>query len=516
MSLHSFKCLFVLACLSVGTLAYGGLFGETEAEKEARIATHVAELLRKPNELIAQAEMAAEAENLDEAIRLFDQALHAFVEIEQNENTEGSAFSTFRIKKFHCISMLDALALKRNEVMDVRQAVTDTSDLEARLAQERAELLKEDEAEALTKKLPTPPTWQEQFTAQEKAIAEAEANCAKLNKAWVALDAEVQQAQEAFAQKARNHSTADAAVFMAQTALTESEAQAQASATPENKAQFEAALAAYQKAKDDVVEAKASLEKAREQIKALDERKEALREKLKAAQDAVTKAKAELDVIRKEMARERAEAKQKQEEEQHRLAAETLLKQQKEAAARAQALAQKQAEETAKNLNSAEARAQATAKAKALAEEMAWCEELWHLKKVDALEARIMEAAVAYPEEPLFMVYLARIRLVQGRLDDALEIAATIPPTGKACLQAQMVAAGVYLAKKKPLEAMKVLEVTMQEYPTEPAPCFNMAVVLLRLPEVDPKRDIAAMYYERSIELGGKRSAVIERRLNME
>ncbi len=515
MHLPSLKHLTLLGLLTVGTVAYGGLFGESEAEKEARIATHVAELMRKPNELIAQAEAAADANNLDEAIRLFDQALMVFDEIEKSENTAGSAFSTFRIKKFHCISMLDALALQRNEVMDVRQAVTDTSDLESRLAQERAALLKEDESDALTTKLPTPPTWQEQFHAQEKVIAEAEKVCQTLNREYVELEKECDEQEKRFTKAARDHSAADAAVFMARTALKGTEALL-SSDKPEDKQLYNEALATYQRTKDDLVEAKALLDQERSQTDALKAREEALEKKMATAQSAVTEARAGLDVIRKEIAKETAEAKRKAEEEKHRLEAETLLKQQAEAAARAQALAQKQAQEATQNMNSAEARAQATEEAKALTEELAWCEELWHLKKIDALEQRILEAAVRWTDEPAFMVYLARIRLVQGRLDDALEIAATIPPTGQTGIQARMVAAGVYLSKNKPLEAMKVLETTMQEHPTDPTPCFNMAIVLLRLPEVDPKRDIAAKYYERSIELGGKRSAVIERRLNME
>jgi hypothetical protein len=63
---------------------------------------------------------------------------------------------------------------------------------------------------------------------------------------------------------------------------------------------------------------------------------------------------------------------------------------------------------------------------------------------------------------------------------------------------------------------MKVLEPIMEAYPNDPDVYYNMAVVLVRLPEIDPKREIAAKYYTRSVELGGRRSFTLERRLDME
>ena len=114
-------------------------FGESEEEKAADLATHVAETLREPNRTIAQAQDATEAGDTEEAIRLFRKAQSQIEAVEAAEDTSGSAWSALRLKKFQCISARDALALKRAEVMDVRQAVTDTDDLEARLAAERAE-----------------------------------------------------------------------------------------------------------------------------------------------------------------------------------------------------------------------------------------------------------------------------------------------------------------------------------------------------------------------------------------
>ena len=139
----------VLAVLSVAAPAQAiWPFGESEEEKAADLATRVADSLREPNKTIAAAQDAAEAGETEEAIRLFRQAQTQLEAIEAREDTAGPAWSALRLKKFHCISSLDALALKRAEVMDVRQAVTDTSDLEARLAAERAAIAKEKAAEA--------------------------------------------------------------------------------------------------------------------------------------------------------------------------------------------------------------------------------------------------------------------------------------------------------------------------------------------------------------------------------
>ena len=53
-------------------------------------------------------------------------------------------------------------------------------------------------------------------------------------------------------------------------------------------------------------------------------------------------------------------------------------------------------------------------------------------KRVDALEAALLKHAVTWPEEPGFLLYLARLRLLQGRPDDALEIVGTVPVWSRA------------------------------------------------------------------------------------
>ena len=135
---------------------------------------------------------------------------------------------------------------------------------------------------------------------------------------------------------------------------------------------------------------------------------------------------------------------------------------------------------------------------------------------VDALEAALAKHAAEWPDEPGFMVLLARLRLLQGRPDDALEIVETVPAGSAADFEAQLVAAGAFLAKNRPEESMQVLERAIQARPKDPRPYFNMAVAFLRLPTADPDREIAARFYAKSVSLGGKRSYDLERRLNME
>ncbi len=472
--------VMLLLCLSAAMPVQAGLFGESEAEKEAKVVEHVADLMREPNKLIAQAQDATEAGDIEEAIRLFSQAQDMFLQIEAEEDTKDPAFATFRLKKFHCISMLDALALKRSEVMDVRQAVTDTSELEARLAKEREAIVQEEEAQKQATELPKPPTWQDQLKTKVLECEAAEATVIAAEQALAALDQTISEGEIAIKEAAKAYSAADAALFVART----------------QKGDVEAATATAQACQE-------TLKQAREAVAKAKSSRGAAEKKVADAQQILAQRQAELKVIRQEIAAEEAAAAAEQArlaEEQKRLEAEALLKQQ-------------EAAREAEKLRAAEAKA--AADAEELKAEIAWCQELWRLKRIEALEKRITEAAVKW-NAPEFMVLLARIRMVQGRYDDALEIAAMVPGEGEVGLQAQMVASGVYLTKNQPFEAMKVLEVALKAHPENPTPWFNMAVTLLRLPEIDPKRDLAARHYNRSVELGGKRSAAVERRLNME
>ena len=109
-----------------------------------------------------------------------------------------------------------------------------------------------------------------------------------------------------------------------------------------------------------------------------------------------------------------------------------------------------------------------------------------------------------------------RLRLLQGRSDDAIEIVGDIPAGTEAAFDAQLVAAGACLTQNRPDEAMRHLEKAAKARPKDPRPYFNMAVAFLRMPTADPDRSIAAKFYVKSVELGGKRSLTLERRLNME
>lgn len=509
---HLFRLACLIPCLLATAPAVAGLFWDSEEEKAAKVAKHVASLLREPNIVIANAQSAAEAGDIEEAIRLFREAQTMLETIEMEEDTAGSAFATLRLKKFHCVSMLDALALKRSEVMDVRQAVTDTDDLEARLASERAQIIEKEKPKTEIVVPENPPTFAEQLETERQELIKAEqalaADAAKLETILV----ESEQAIEAFTDAARAHSAADAAVYVATQKLNQLAAQ-----TP--KAEQEDPESEYAKAKDEKERTEAERRAAYDALQAAKKTREDLTVKKQAAEGLLKKRRTDVenlrqsvDVLQRTVEKEEAEAKAKAEAEKRRLEAETLLRQQEEAAEAARL--RKEAE--AKQKLEAEARAKAEADKKEMQETLGWCKELWRLKRIEDLEKHLETAAVKWPDEFEFIVLLARIRLIQERTDEALEIASTIPAGGECGLQAKLIAAAVYLVNDKPLEAMKLLETAMKEAPENPAPYFNMAITLLRLPGVDPDRSVAVRYYTRSVELGGKRSYLLEQRLNME
>lgn len=487
-----------------------GLFGESEAEKEAKVAKHVADLLREPNRLIAQAQTAAEAGDTEEAIRLFRQAQTRLEEIEEAEDTGSSAFASLRLKKFHCISSLDALALKRAEVQDNRQAVTDTDDLEARLAEERKALAdKAAEAEKVAA-LARPPTLADQLRDAQQRVMAAEADVARERETLAALQTEFEQKATAFTEAAKAHAAADAAAFLATQAAFKAKVAAAKNGT---RAAADEALAKESEAKAAREAAKAVLDEMRTEREQAGARKQVTAEKLRKAEGALKDARQAVEVIEQAIAREKAEAEAAAKAERERLEAEALARKQAQAEeiARMRAAQAKQKAEA-----DAQAKAAAEADTQARAHAVAMCTEFWNNKLVDRLEERLGESLAKWPDEPELLVLLARLRLLQGRADDALELVETVPATGATGRKARMVAAGVYLSKNLPMEAMKVLEALMREDPRDPDACFNMAVTMMRLPAIDPKRDLAAKYYARSVQLGGKRSLAMEQRLEME
>lgn len=488
-------------------------FGESEEEQAAALATHVAESLREPNKTIALAQDATEAGDTEEAIRLFRKAQGQLEAIEAAEDTSGSAWSALRIKKFQCISALDALALKRAEVMDVRQAVTDTTDLEARLAAERAAIAQEEaakEAEAKRFEPPKAPTFAEQLPAAEKALAQAQAAAQGASAQAQAAVKAHGEAAEAMAEASRANAKADADLMLATQALAQAEANAPAQEGAVDPAAAE--RAARDKAQ---AAAKAAQEKVNAARKALDlasAKRRAAEAQASQAADAEADARLAVETLRKAIAQEQAKKKAEAEAAQRKLEAEELLRRQ----AQAQAEAKARAEREAQAQRDAQAKAAAEADAQACRDALGRCDALWASKEIVGLERSLAENAAKWPEEPGFMVLLARLRLLQGRPDDALEIVAMVPDQGERALDAQLVAAGAYLTRNRPEEAMRILERATKAYPNDPRPYFNTAIVFLRLPQADPKREIAARYYARSVALGGKRSLALERRLDME
>lgn len=513
------KRTIVLVCiwsLCMTSAAYAGWFGETESERQVRLAKHVADVLREPNRVIAQAQEAVERNDIDEGVRLFRKAQKMLEQVEASEDTSGSAFATFRLKKFHCISMLDALVLRQSEVMDVRQAVTDTSDLAKRLAEERAALAREAEEEKKKeeKALPKPPTPADQLAVEEAKLTAARAQLTQARAAAQRAEAESKQAQERFTAVARAHTALDAQVFTAKHSVTQAKKEGKSAAV------VEALTATANAAADELQKAKQELEAAKAQVAAAETAQKEAAERVKTAEKAVSEAECPVVVLRKAIADE-AEAKRKKlaEEkaaaaaEKKRLEVERLKAKQAaaESAAKARAKAAKEAEK-----RDAALKAKAEADAKELKKEVQMCEELWKMKHVDALEKRVGEALVKWPEAAPLLVQLARLRLLQGEDDAALELVSMISEKGEVGKRAAFVAAGAYLVKGQPLNAMKILEPILEAYPKDPDVYYNMATVFVRLPEADPKREIASKYYIRSIELGGRRSVTLEQRLGME
>ena len=507
---------FVAALLAAAPARAIWPFGESEEEKAAKLATHVAEVLREPNRLIAQAQDAFDADDTEKAIQLFRQAQEAIMAIEAGEDTSGTAYAPLRIKKFHCISMLDSLALQRAEVNDVRQAVTDTSELEKRLAEERAALVREEqkkEAEAKKLEPPKPPTFAERLPDAQRRLAEATAAREFADQAVLEAEKKLLAAQATLKAASKANAAADAQRFLAEKRLEQAEADAPAEA-PENA--LAAERHAAEVAKQEAGQATQAMAAARQTVTAAERGREDARAAAERARATEADTRLEVEMLQRGIAEEKAAAERERraaEARQRQIEAEELAKRQAEAKAAAEARA---AAEKAKAARDAQAKSQAEADAKARKAAADACAMLWDLKRIDTLEGRLGEALGKWPEDPTLMVLLARLRLLQNRPDDALELVAMVPSGGEAGVDAQLVAAGAYLTRNRPEQAMDVLERAMRAAPTDPRPYFNAAITFLRLPQLDPKRDLAARYYVRSVELGGKRSLSLERRLGME
>jgi hypothetical protein len=516
---HTLKHILPLVLLfSVTAPAYAlWPFSKSEEELQAEAAIRVAELLRKPKGTMAQAQIAIEEGDLEGAIQLYRQAISEFNDIERTEDTSGSIFSELRIKKFHCSSMLDALILRRSEVMDVRRAVSDTSELEARLAQEREALKKENQKKSSQKKS-TAATNETISNVHEKLLKEEEQKLAlarqevqKIKHKMVLAQKTFNESQAAFDALAKQHTEADSNAFLAQRNYRQISSDENAS-------------------KKDIASAKQIADNATAYAKQVKTELEKIRAELKASEEALEQTEIEQinanenlkriswqvenrrELAQKEAEKQRLAKKAAEEEARKSQEAINLLKKQKEAEENIR-FAKEQEEK--KLQADAISRAEAEKLRQRLELELDLCEDLWKSKDIDELERRLMTNCEQWPNEHIFLIYLARIRLLQERVDDALDLVGLIPESGQTGLQARLIAAAVYLKKNQPEEAKKVLEQAMKDAPNAPEPYFNMAITLLRLPRLDPNRDISAKYYTRSVELGGKRSFLLERRLEM-
>ncbi|MDO5462132.1 MAG: hypothetical protein Q4F99_01400 [bacterium] len=511
------RILPLVTLLAMATPAYAiWPFGKSEEEIQAEAADHVAKLLRKPKQTIAKAQIAIEDDDLEGAIKLYREAIAQFEEIERAEDTSGAVFSDLRFKKFHCISMLDALILKRSEVMDVRQAISDTTELEARLAQEREALKKEEEKQANRTTKPQraealPDAHSELLSEEEKSLATAASEVERLKHRKILAESEYKDNKAAFDELAKIHTEADSKAFLAQRHYQQIEKHDDAT-----ERDIEHAKEAYLSAKETAQEIKAELEKIRTHLTTLEGTLEEVEiasidanENLKKAQARVAMRK---QILEKQEEQNRIAEQKRQAELQKSQEAQRLLQKQREAEEHARLAQAREAERLKKD---AAAREKAEKDRQRLIIEKDLCTDLWNDKDIYELERRLMKNCEQWPNEHLFLVMLARIRLLQNRLDDTLDIVELIPATGETGLQARLVAAGAYLKKNQPEEAKKILEQAMKDAPDAPEPYFNMAITFLRMPKFDPDRDIAAQYYIRSVELGGKRSLLLERRLNM-
>lgn len=518
MNLSSFKRpFFILTLLALTTPAYAlWPFSKSEEELQAEAADRVSKLLRKPKQTMVKAQHAIEENDLEGAIKLYRQAIAEFEEIEHSEDTSGSIFSDLRFKKFQCTSMLDGLILKRSEVMDVRRAISDTSELEARLAKEREELKQKEKAERAKQHPPSPEkalpnVYNDLLKEEEAALAKAKQDVQRLKHQMTLAKKEFDDLKVSFDALAKRHTEADSNAYLAQRNYRQIAANEDASEKDIASAkQIAETVTAEAKAiKVELDNVRTALATAEETLAQTEMENLTATDMLKKAESRV---KMRRQIARQEAEKQRLAEKAAAEEARKTQEAANLLRKQKEAEEHAR-LAKLAEEEKLKQ--DAKARAEAEKLRHRLSLELDLCEDLWIEKEVDELERRLMKNCEQWPNEPIFLIYLARLRLLQDRVDDALDLAELIPASGKHGLQARLIAAAVYLKKNQPEEAKKVLEQAMKDAPTAPEPYFNMAITFLRLPMLDPNRDIAAKFYTRSVELGGKRSLLLERRLEM-
>ncbi len=521
-----FKPLLLLAlAFSLYLPLYAGWFGESEEEKEAAIAERVADLMRPPRAKIAEAQLLADEGQIEDAIKLFREAQTELEKIERENDTRHTAFAALRLTKFHCISMLDDLVLRRSKVNDTRQAVTDTTDLELRLAKEReaARKAQEEAKKKTVLEAPTPPTLADMLPKMEAELAVAKRDLEAIGEQLKGARAALSLAQQDTLEMAQAYTYADGLRVVVENAVKNNLPitpdvekmlpEVEGKKTPQ--AQLEAITQAVKMAKGDLDTAKKQVDTAQKALDATELRHTE-------QQQVVSKTQHEIDVVKAEIAREAAAARAKaeaeakakaaaEEAERNRLAAEAIARKQAEAAR----LAQEKKAAEAKAKADAKAKREAAEKQKKIDRAVAWCEELWNQKQIEQLETNLTKLLQLAPNDARGLVLLAKLRLLQQRPEDALELVALVPATDPRCVDAQMVGAGAYVSLKRPMDAITLLEQALQKAPTNPSAYMNMATVLLMTPAGRAQPDIAEQYYRKAIDLGAKRNYTLEKKLNI-
>ena len=127
----------VLAISCVAQASWYWPFGSDEDEKEVpRIST----LMEPASRLIDEASDLAGDGKTDEAVKKYRRALAELNRIEQEnpERAKSAEFATLRNKRAYVSAAIDSMLLSQVKANDKAVAVSDTADLEKKLAEERA------------------------------------------------------------------------------------------------------------------------------------------------------------------------------------------------------------------------------------------------------------------------------------------------------------------------------------------------------------------------------------------
>ena len=130
-----FSFTLVLAC-GVQASWYWPFGSDDESGDEPRIS----ELMEPATELIDEASDLAADGKIDESVEKYRKALNELdrIEMENPERSKGSEFATLRNKRAYVNAAIDSMLLSQVQQNAKVVAVSDTTELEKRLAEERA------------------------------------------------------------------------------------------------------------------------------------------------------------------------------------------------------------------------------------------------------------------------------------------------------------------------------------------------------------------------------------------